>query len=88
MAVLWLVLSVKLVCEVALMAWLGRAVLGLLVPPAARATNPFYRLLSWVVHPAQALAGRWAPAWCLLAWLLATLAKLRLCLALGAQACH
>lgn len=84
---LWLAVSVKWVCEVALMALLGRFVLGLIAGPA-RAANPFHRLLGWVVQPFERLAGRHAGWWLAACWLLATLAKIRLCLALGVQACR
>ena len=84
---LWLAMCVKLVCEVALMALLGRFVLGLLVGPA-RADNPFHRLLGYIVMPFERLAGRWAGAALLIFWLLATAGKLRLCLATGVLACR
>ena len=84
---LWLATSMKLVCEVALMALLGRAVLGLMLGPA-REANPFHRLLGWVVQPFERLAGRWHVAVLLALWLLATIAKLRWCLAAGVQACR
>ena len=84
---LWLAMCVKLVCEVALMALAGRFVLGLMVGPA-RAHNPFHRLLGWVVRPFERLAGRAAPLLLALLWLAATATKLKLCLALGVQACR
>jgi hypothetical protein len=84
---LWLATCVKLVCEVALMAMLGRFVLGLLVGPA-REMNPFHRLLGWVVLPVQRRAGRWTALLLMALWLGATAAKVRMCLELGAQACH
>jgi len=69
------------------MALLGRMVLGLMVGPR-RQTNPFYRLLGWVVQPFERLGGRWSTALLLTFWVLATLAKLRWCLAAGVQACR
>lgn len=85
---LWLVSSVKLVCEVALMAWLGRWVLGLLIGPQARQDNAFDRLLGWVVAPLQRLLGPRAPLWMAVVWVLATGFKIRLCLAAGAGVCR
>ena len=88
---LWLATCVKLVCEVALMAMLGRFVLGLvlgLTPGAAPETNPFHRLLGWVVLPLERRAGRWTAPLLVALWLCATAAKLRLCLELGVQACR
>ena len=84
---LWLATCVKLVCEVALMAMLGRFVLGLMMGPA-RAVNPFHRLLAWVVLPMERHAGRWTAPLLMALWLAATTAKVRMCLALGAQACR
>lgn len=84
---LWLAICVKLVCEVALMAMLGRFVLGLMVGPA-REVNPFHRLLGWVVLPVERRARRWTAPLLMALWLGATAAKLRLCLELGAQACR
>lgn len=88
---LWLATCVKLVCEVALMAMLGRLALGLvlgLTPGAPRDANPFYRLLGWVVLPIERRAGRWTAPLLMALWLVATAAKLRLCLELGVQACR
>lgn len=84
---LWLATCVKLVCEVALMAMLGRLVLGWMVGPARQA-NPFHRLLGWVVLPMERHAGRWTAPLLLALWLLATSAKVQLCLAMGVQACR
>ena len=84
---LWLATCLKLVCEVALMAMLGRFVLGLMVG-AARELNPFHRLLGWVVLPVERHAGRWTAPLLVALWVAATAAKVRLCLALGALACH
>lgn len=84
---LWLAMCVKLVCEVALMALLGRFVLGVWIGPA-REYNPFHRLLGTLVKPFERLAGRWAGPALAALWLLATAAKLRLCLETGVQACR
>lgn len=84
---LWLATCVKLVCEVALMAMLGRFVLGLMVGPA-REANPFHRLLGWVVLPVERRAGRWTAPLLMALWLGATAAKLKLCLEMGMQACR
>ncbi|MBQ0957512.1 hypothetical protein KAK06_00950 [Ideonella sp. 4Y11] len=74
--------SLKLVCEVALMAALGRAVLRRL-PGVAPGANPFLRLLDWMVQPAERVAGRAMVPALLGLWLLATAAKIGLCLAQG-----
>ena len=100
MTLLLISAAVKLVAEIALAALLGQGVLGLLVG-AQREHNVVYRLLQVLTDPfvraTRWLAPRRVPArqlpWLaglLLAcvWLLATLAKLRLCLVLGAQACR
>jgi hypothetical protein len=80
--VLWVVTSLKLVCEVALLAALGRAVLRRL-PGVSVADNPFFRLLDWIVRPAQRIAGRAMVPALLGLWLAATLAKIGLCLEQG-----
>lgn len=93
-------MSLKLVAEVALLALLGRWVLGRLAGPQPQ-HNPFWRLLDWVVAPASALTGwlggrrlsasrraGWTVLLLLLVWLLATVAKIALCLRLGVQACR
>jgi hypothetical protein len=85
---LWLVQSLKLVCEVALMALAGRAVLRLWIGPAACAGNPFHRLLGWIVWPLERRAGRWTLPLLLAVWLGSTAAKIHLCLAAGALACR
>lgn len=79
---LWVATSLKLVCEVALMAALGRAVLRRL-PGVDAAANPFVRLLDWLVRPAEQLAGRAMVPALLGLWLLATAAKISLCLGQG-----
>ena len=84
---LWLAMSVKLMCEVALMALAGRAVLGLLIGPARQA-NPFHRLLGFVVQPVERVAGRWSLALLAMLWLGATAAKLWLCVSAGMPACR
>lgn len=85
----------KLIAEVALLAMLGRALVGLLAGPG-RHGNPFWRLLDWAVAPLERPLARWssrhASAWLaatlLLVWLVATALKIRWCLALGVQACQ
>ncbi|UDF37600.1 UNVERIFIED_ORG: hypothetical protein LHJ69_11215 [Shinella sp. XGS7] len=98
---LWLVLSLKLVAEIALASLLGRWLLGLLIGPARRAENPVYRLLSVLSAPFERLTRRCSPRLVLdrhiplatlallcALWLLATAAKLSLCLPLGSLACR
>ena len=97
---LWLVLTFKLVTEVALMAMLGRWLLEHL-PGVVPGVNPFWRLLDWVSAPFVRLAGRWPvpastprqawrrAAWMLVAlWLLATVAKVGLCLLVVGRGCR
>lgn len=94
-AMLLAVMIFKLIAEVALLALLGRALIGLLAGPG-RQGNPFWRLLDWTVAPLERPLARWsarhATAWLaatlLLVWLVATTLKIRWCLALGLQACQ
>lgn len=97
--VLLLVVTVKLLAEIVLLALLGQWLLGLLAG-ARRERNPFYRALQIVTQPVMRLVRLITPrvvldrhiplaAFVLLAmaWLLATIAKVNLCLQLGVQAC-
>ena len=97
---LLLVSSVKLVAEIALMAMAGRWLLGLLAG-AKRDTNFFYRLLGVVTAPVMrgtrlltppVVLDRHVPlvAFLLLGfvWVFSTLAKVRICLEIGVQACR
>jgi hypothetical protein len=92
--------ATKLVAEIALMALLGRGLLGLLAG-AGRQANPFYRLLDAMARPFLAAVRRLAPrvvvdrhvplatgALLALVWLLATLAKIHLCLQVGMHGCR
>ena len=89
------VMILKLLAEVALLALLGRGLIGLLAGPA-QATNPFWRVLDWVVAPLERTLARWWPRRAttvlvvalLLLWLVATVLKIHACLALGAHACR
>jgi hypothetical protein len=93
--VLLAVMILKLIAEVALLALVGRALVGLLAGPG-RQGNPFWRLFDWAVAPLERPLARWSPrhagAWLaaalLLLWLVATTLKIRWCLALGLQACR
>jgi hypothetical protein len=97
---LLLVSSIKLVAEIALMALLGQWVLGLLAG-AKREQNVFYRALGVVTAPFVKGARRLSPrvvldrhvplvAFLLLAflWLVTTIAKVNICLAVGVEACR
>jgi hypothetical protein len=84
---LWLATSVKLLCEVALMALAARFVLGAWIG-LSRERNPFHRLLGWIVGPVEQVAGRWVVPVLAVLWLAATVGKIRLCLDLGATACR
>jgi hypothetical protein len=97
---IWLASALKLLVEIALMALLGRALLGLLAGPGAPG-NVFWRLLDVVVQPcfrATALIGRgrWSPSRVrgltavslLLLWIAATTLKVAACLSAGPGACR
>jgi len=92
--------SIKLVAEIALLALAGQWLLGLLAG-ARRDSNFFYQLLAIVTRPFVRSARWLAPklvldrhvplvAFLLLAfvWVFATLAKVRICLEIGVQACR
>lgn len=95
---LWLAVTVKLLAEIALMALMGRALLGLLAG-AGRERNAVYRLLDLLSRPALRLFRALSPrrvldrhlplmatlglAWI---WLGALLLKLAECRALPGQA--
>jgi hypothetical protein len=91
---------IKMLTEVALLALLGRWLLGLLVG-VGREHNVFWRLLDVVVSPVLNAVGRLslgrlgpggqaraAAALLLLLWVLATATKIYHCLALGPGACR
>ncbi|WP_119154368.1 YggT family protein [Caldimonas tepidiphila] len=99
---MWLlgVSSVKLVAEIALLALLGRGLLGLMAG-AGRERNPFYQLLQVLTRPFERVVRALTPRVVLdahvplatfavlaLVWLLATLAKIALCVELGVAACR
>jgi hypothetical protein len=92
--------AVKLVAEIALMALLGQWVLGLLAGPK-REQNLFYQLLQVVTRPfvkgvrlmtPRVVLDRHIPlaAFVLLCmvWIVATLAKIDLCVRIGVQQCQ
>lgn len=97
---LLVVTSIKLVVEIALLALLGRFVLGLLAG-ARRESNFFYQLLSIVTRPFERLA-RWvspklvldrhiplaATLMLLSLWVLSTLFKLQICVEIGVEQCR
>jgi hypothetical protein len=97
---LLLVTTVKLLAEVALLALLGRALLGWLAG-ARRDQNLFYRVLDIVSRPVvrsarwlspRVVLDRHVPLVALLltalVWLGATAAKIAVCLEIGMQACR
>jgi hypothetical protein len=97
---LFLLTSIKLVTEIALMAMLGQWVLGLLAG-AKRESNLVYQLFAVLTKPFIRLARWLAPrvvidrhvplvAFLLLffVWLVATLYRIQLCLEIGVQACR
>lgn len=91
---------VKLVAEIALMALIGRWVLGLLAGQK-RDSNLFYQLLDMAVRPFVWSARRISPrvvldrhvplvAFCLLAftWLVVTVWRIQLCVEIGVHLCR
>jgi len=91
---------VKLVAEIALMALLGRWVLGLLAGQK-REQNLFYQILDIAVRPFVRSARWLAPrvvldrhvplvAFCLLAvtWLVVTLWRIQICVEIGVHLCR
>lgn len=92
--------SVKLVAEIALLAFAGQWLLGLLAG-AKRETNFFYRLLKVLTDP-FVRAARWVSpkqvidghlplvAFLIVAflWVISTFYKIQLCLEIGVQACR
>jgi hypothetical protein len=97
---LLLVSSIKLVAEIALMALMGRWLLGLLAG-SKREANLFYQMLDVLAKPflrgvrlitPRVVIDRHVPlaAFLLLvlAWFVATLAKVNLCLEIGVESCR
>lgn len=97
---LTLILTVKLVSEIALLSLLGRALLGVLVG-GQRTSNPIYALFCILTQPFVRMA-RWITpafvldrhhplvAFCVLGvvWILATLAKISVCVQVGMAHCR
>ena len=92
--------SVKLIAEIALLAMVGQWLLGLLAG-SKRDGNFLYRLLQILTSPVvkavriitpRFVLDRHIPLAAFLAllslWLVATIAKINLCLQLGVQACR
>jgi len=92
--------SVKLIAEIALMAFAGQWLLGLLAGPK-RDTNLFYQVLGMLTQPfvkavrlitPRLVIDRHIPpaAFMLLVsvWVIATLAKIEICVRIGVQACR
>jgi hypothetical protein len=97
---LWAAMSVKLITEIALFAWLGRSVLSRWLGTGAQ-SNPFWRVLDWLVQPFERLAARSLPTgvsparrpvWTLAGlvglWLVATAVKVQICAGAGVAACR
>ncbi len=91
---------VKLVAEIALMALLGRWVLGLLAGQK-REQNLFYQILDIMARPFVWSARRIAPRMVLdrhvplvafflvgFTWLIATLWRIQICVEIGVHLCH
>jgi hypothetical protein len=96
---LLLVTSIKLVSEIALLAFAGRWLLGLLAGPK-RASNVFYQLLELLTRPFVRVVRAITPAVVIdrhiplaavallaLAWVVATMTKIDLCVRAGVQSC-
>jgi YGGT family len=92
--------AVKLVCEIALMALLGRGLLYILAG-ARRDSNFFYQLLTILTRPFTAAARRITPAQVAdqhvplvaffllsIVWAIATFEKIRHCLAVNMVGCQ
>ena len=97
---LLLATSVKLIAEIALLAMVGQWLLGLLAG-SKRDGNFLYRLLQTLTSPVvkavriitpRFVLDRHIPLAAFLAllsvWLVATIAKINLCLQMGVQACR
>lgn len=97
---LFFVTSIKLILEIALLAFVGQWLLGLLAGQK-RETNLFYGVLQAMTRPFVRLARVVSPrividrhvplvAFLLLAfgWVVVTLSKINLCLQLGVAACR
>lgn len=92
--------SVKLVAEIALMALLGRFILGLLAG-AKRETNLFWQLLDMLARPFIRLARLLTPSLVLdrhlplvaalllgFIWLAALIGKINICVQMGLEVCR
>lgn len=97
--VLWMILTAKLLVEVALLSLLGQLLLGWLIG-VRRQDNLIYRILQTVAMPAQRVADALSPRWVLahhrpwvalalltMAWLSLALAKIVHCLDAGVARC-
>ena len=97
---LLLVMTVKLVAEIALMALLSQWLLGLLAG-AKRETNMFYKLLQVITGPFIKLTRLVSPRFVLdqhiplaafllvsMLWFVAVITKINLCLQIGPGACR
>lgn len=96
---LWVIVTAKLLVEVAALALMGQLLLGLLIGPK-RHDNGVYRVLQIVASPAQRLADALSPRWVLvqhrpwvalallaLAWAALTVTKIVHCLNAGVARC-
>lgn len=94
------VVILKSLIELSLMFVVGRFILGLLAG-AKRQTNVFWQLLDVASKPALWVTRRVSPklildqhiplaavSWLLIAWVLVVMAKIDICLQVGAAACQ
>ncbi|MBU6257628.1 MAG: hypothetical protein KGL18_07845 [Burkholderiales bacterium] len=97
---LLLISSIKLIAEIALLALIGRGLLGLLAG-SRREANFCYRLLTLLAQPflrtmrliaPRVVLDRHIPAATFIAlamvWVVSTLAKIDLCLRIGVELCR
>lgn len=94
------IVILKSLIELSLMFVVGRFILGLLAG-AKRQTNVFWQLLDVASKPSLWLTRRLSPklildqhiplaavSWLLIAWVLVVMAKIDICLQVGAAACQ
>ncbi len=94
------IVILKSLIELSLMVLVGRFLLGLLVG-SKRQSNVFWQLLDVASKPALWLTRRVSPklildqhiplaagSWLIIAWVLVVMAKIDLCLQVGAAACQ